>query len=198
MPKAKSKQNKDVSTDVKQYVRKQLQANLEIKRKEYDGFATTDTNTGWVLAYPSQGLDSESRTGDAIVMKYFSINADFYSLVTAPHTYRMIVYLADASSLVTAANLFVGGPGNYLQGHVDTNYVTPIMDETLNMDAASRLSHSIRKKIKLNRKITFLLGTQTPKNEYVHIWIGSCNALGTPVTAQVRAVCNFQIGFTDA
>lgn len=194
----KNTKTNTVSKDVKKYVRKQLQAVLEIKRKEYDGFGSSATNTGWVLAYPAQGTTSEERTGDAIVMKHFSMIFNIYALTTLSTTRRVIVFQSDAASILSAANLFVGGPGNYLQGHVDDNYVTVLYDEIFQLDGASALSHAVQKKIKMNKKITFLLGTQTPKEEYIHIWLGSCDAAGIPQNGLSYLVANFQIGYTDA
>jgi len=196
MPKA-AKTNA-VSADVKKYVRKQLQRDLEVKRREYDGFATTSTNTGWVLAYPAQGLSSEERVGDVIIMKHFSMTLNLYNLSAAICTYRLVVFMADAPSLVTAANLFLGGPGNYIQGHPDTNYVTVLHDQVFQLDIGGGQSAALQKKIKMNKKISFLLGTQTPKEEYIHVWIGTCDSTGVPSGGLARFVANFQIGFTDA
>lgn len=194
----KNTKTKTVSADVKKYVRKQLQAVLEIKRKEYDGFGSSATNTGWVLGYPSQGTSSEERIGDAIVVKHLSMIFNLYSLSNTMSTRRVIIFQADSASLLTAANLFIGGPGNYVQGHVDTNYVTVLYDEVFQFDTAQALSHAVQKKIKMNKKVSFLLGTQTPKEEYIHIWIGACDASGIPQNGLSSIVGNFQVGFTDA
>lgn len=190
--------NKQVTKEVKSYVKKTIKRNIETKIRDLDGYTTTGTNTGWILPYPSQGVTGVDRIGDKIRFTGFTMNYDVFTITAAQVTVRCVAVMCDSASALSFIDLFRGSPANYVQGIIDTNYVTVLHDEkyALSPNGLSSVSYNQTKKV--NKFITFLQGSATPKQSYLHFLIFACDQTGVPQASLHRFVANFGIRFEDA
>jgi len=204
MMKRKGEDIKRIKTDivpdaVKKYVKASLRNNIETKTVDYIDYSTTSNDAGWLFVYPAQGVSSYQRIGDEIKLQWFSMRANLYALNTLSNTYRVIVFMTKSGTALTNGDIFRGGVGNYVFGHVDNSYVQVLHDKVYQLDSGAGYTRDVIKKIPLgNRKVTFLESTQTSEQRNIQVYLCSCSASGIPASGLVRFTGTFALGFKDA
>lgn len=196
----RSKKAQRRAPNMTKLVKSMILRNMETKRLEFVDYLTTSANTGWVLGYPQQGTDSDERIGDKISLVGLRMNYGIWNTATTPIHFRVLVFYARSTSLLSAAAIFRGAPANYTHAMVDVNNVQLLHDEVYNIDTIKAQSDFKHFYIPLKLKpITFQSGTTTTSEQpNIQVWVTRSDNTGVPGTGSARFIGYFELQYKDA